>query len=282
MNLLARETASLQAWLSRHRRLVILTGAGLSAASGIPTYRDTRGRWQHSKPITHGDFVADPRTRQRYWARSMLGWPVIREAHPNTAHLALVELERRGAVELLITQNVDRLHQRAGSRNALDLHGRLDRVICLHCNREYAREAIQCQLLRNNDHLAHVSTTLRPDGDTALAEELVATVRSPDCPDCSGVLMPAVVFFGGSVPAVRVQQCRQALESADALLAIGTSLQVYSGYRFCRHAQRLGKPLAIINPGSTRADDIATIRFQSECGPLLQDVLARSAGRAQF
>ncbi len=204
----------------------------------------------------------------------MLGWPLIRDARPNTAHLALSQLETRGHVNLLITQNVDRLHQRAGSQQVVDLHGRLDRVICLDCRAIYSRESVQHQLQRVNGHMQSLSAPSRPDGDSDLPQHQIEMLRYPDCEACAGTLMPDVVFFGGSVPAERVQRCRSAIEAADALLVVGSSLTVYSGFRFCRQAEKLSKPIGIINPGQTRGDPLADLRLSSDCGPLLAGLLA--------
>lgn len=257
-------------------RLAVLTGAGISLASGIPTYRDQLGQWQHSEPIKHQEFLQDPARRQRYWARSVRGWPGVRDAQPNKAHRALAALEQQGCVAALITQNVDRLHQRAGSRKVVDLHGRLDRVRCLACGAMYCREVIQQQMSGQQTgpgpEPAH-----RPDGDVDLPEEQIAGFRIPSCSACDGTLMPDVVFFGGTVPRPRVESCMAAVERADGLLVVGSSLQVFSGFRFCRRAAELGRPIAIINPGKTRADDIAQLRLQSDCGPLLDQVANRRA-----
>lgn len=253
--------------------MVVLTGAGISVESGIPTWRDRDGRWMRSDPILHGDFVNSPEARRRYWGRSMLGWPAVREARPNRSHRSLTLLEQQGRVELLITQNVDRLHQRAGSRSVVDLHGRLDRVLCLQCRRYDTREALQGRLEQLNPDLVNSGDNALPDGDAALEDRMLRGFRIPDCTHCGGILMPDVVFFGGTVPAPRVQHCMAAIERADAVLAVGSSLKVFSGYRFCRQAHRLGKPLGIINPGATRADELATARFSAECGPLLSGAI---------
>lgn len=274
MNDSSPETARLIEWLATHPRLVVLTGAGLSAASGIPTYRDHNGQWQHSKPISHSEFIQSHDARQRYWARSMVGWPLMRDARPNCAHLALAQLESLDRVHLLITQNVDRLHQRAGSQRVVDLHGRLDRVICRDCRASYPRESIQHDLQHSNNPIPLPAASARPDGDSDLSHDQVASMIFPDCKACNGMLMPDVVFFGGSVPAERVQQCRRAIEEADALLVIGSSLTVYSGFRFCRQAEKLRKPIGIINPGQTRADPLAQLRLSTDCGPLLTGLLA--------
>lgn len=269
MNKALHNPASLAHFLDRHPRLVVLGGAGISAASGLPTYRDQQGTWQHRKPIQHRDFLRDQRTRQRYWARSMVGWPAVRDARPNDAHRRLATLERAGHVELLITQNVDRLHQRAGSTRVIDLHGRLDRVVCLDCASIIEREELQLRLLALNPALCMGPGTPRPDGDRDLPEHVLANFAVPDCKRCQGMMMPDVVFFGGTVPRARVDSAMDALRRADALLAIGSSLQVYSGYRFCRQAAALGKPVAIVNPGPTRADDLAALRLHQSASEAL-------------
>jgi len=276
MNDLQHDAGQLSRFLDEHPAVVVLTGAGISAPSGIPTYRDSEGVWQHSQPIQHQEFLLDESRRQRYWARSMLGWPPVRNASPGAGHLALAELERSGHINLLITQNVDRLHQRAGSKRVVDLHGRLDRVRCLDCGTFYDREDIQQRLLRDNDPVAPAMTRPRPDGDADLPDDYVRDVTVPSCDNCLGLLMPDVVFFGGTVPKSRVATCMAAIDQSDAIVAIGSSLQVYSGFRFCRHAIGSGKSLAIINPGKTRADAMATLKIPRDCGPLLHQI-ARTA-----
>ena len=274
MNDLEYDIEQLSRFLEANPRVVVLTGAGISASSGIPTYRDGDGVWQHNKPISHQEFLQDAARRQRYWARSMAGWPAIRDALPGAGHRALSELETMGNISLLITQNVDRLHQQSGSQQIIDLHGRLDRVNCLDCGNVYEREFIQQLLARDNDPPYCEKTTTRPDGDADLPEDYVNSFTPPSCKKCCGLLMPDVVFFGGTVPKPRVASCMAAIDQSDALLAIGSSLQVFSGFRFCRHSVASGKPLAIINPGTTRADDLATLQIHRDCGPLLQSVAA--------
>ena len=275
MNTLHTEIPGLRKFVAEHPRLVVLTGAGISASSGIPTYRDRQGTWRHSAPITHQEFIGDGDHRRRYWARSLRGWPVVREARPNAAHRALAQLERRGHVDLLITQNVDRLHQRAGSHAVIDLHGRVDQVRCLACQARVCREQLQQRMLRDNPRHSDRPGAVRPDGDADIDADLVRQFRAPSCDTCGGTLIPDVVFFGGAVPAERVQQCQAAVAAADALLAVGSSLQVYSGFRFCRLASQLGKPLAIINPGITRADSMAALKCHTECESLLAGLAAR-------
>jgi NAD-dependent SIR2 family protein deacetylase len=269
VNTLQHDIHALANFLTDHPRLVVLTGAGISSASGIPTYRDQHGTWLHGTPIQEQAFLKNEYTRRRYWARSWHGWPVLRDARPNPAHFALAQLEERGHIELLITQNVDRLHQRAGSRNVVDLHGRVDRVRCLDCATLHCRDSVQELLERENQWSYPSHQTPRPDGDMDVPHEMILQLVLPQCPLCAGDLMPDVVFFGGTVPTARVNTCLDALEQADALLSIGSSLMVFSGFRFCRRASQLGKHIAIINPGVTRADDLAHLRFHAQAGPLL-------------
>jgi NAD-dependent SIR2 family protein deacetylase len=263
------DSRDLANFLIDHPRVVVLTGAGVSAASGIPTYRDQHGTWLYRAPIQQRAFLQDEHTRRRYWARSWHGWPVIRDALPNAAHVALAQLEQRGHIELLITQNVDRLHQRAGSRNVVDLHGRVDHVRCLACAAVHGRDSVQELLGRDNQWSHATPHSPRPDGDMEVPDEMLPHLVLPRCQRCAGDLIPDVVFFGGTVPTAKVSTCLDALGQADALLAIGSSLMVFSGYRFCRAASQWGKPLAIINPGVTRADALAHLRFHAPAGPLL-------------
>jgi NAD-dependent SIR2 family protein deacetylase len=266
----ATNTASLAAFIERHPRLFVLTGAGVSAPSGLPTYRDERGQWLYRRPIQHNEFLQQEHTRKRYWARSMLGWPAVRDAKPNNAHKALARLEREKKIVLLVTQNVDRLHQRASSRRVIDLHGRLDRVRCLDCGDLLEREGLQEQLKAANEQAWSESSRQRPDGDRDIPDSALEQFRVPACQHCDGILKPDVVFFGGNVPRARLQSCVSALEQSDALVAVGTSLQVYSGFRFCRLAAKQGKPIAIINPGHTRADNLACLKLECSAQSALQ------------
>ncbi|MEE4278190.1 MAG: NAD-dependent protein deacetylase [Halieaceae bacterium] len=240
-----------------HLPCLALTGAGISAGTGIPTYRDRRGRWLRSDPIKHQEFIRDAAKRQRYWGRSMVGWPGVRDALPAPAHRSIARLQARGAVAQIVTQNVDRLHQRAGAQAVTDLHGRLDRVLCLDCGDNSCREYLQGRLESLNPWLRPALHEARPDGDADLPDHTIEAVRVPDCERCGGTLMPDVVFFGGSIPAARVDACRAALQDAQSLLVIGSSLTVYSGFRFCRWAEAAGLPIFLINPGQSRADAIA-------------------------
>jgi NAD-dependent SIR2 family protein deacetylase len=272
---LAASVDALAAFVRRHPRLFVLTGAGCSTGSGIPAYRGADGQWQNRPPVAYAAFVASAATRRRYWSRSLVGWPRVAQAAPNAAHRALARLEQLGHVELLVTQNVDGLHQRAGSRRVLDLHGRLDRVECLSCGGDYARSDIQCLLSGWNPGCEARAAPAAPDGDAGLAEDALDGFAVPDCPACGGVLKPAVVFFGENVPAGRVKAAAAGVAAADAVLVVGSSLMVYSGYRFCVAASEQGKPAAAVNQGRTRADALLSLKVAGDCGPALSALVER-------
>jgi NAD-dependent SIR2 family protein deacetylase len=258
-------------FVKRAKHIAVVSGAGVSTGSGIPDYRDRNGEWKHAKPVQFAQFIGSPAVRQRYWARSFTGWSRIADAEPNAAHAALAALESAGRVDTLITQNVDGLHRRAGSRKVIDLHGRLERVRCLDCQQVTSREAWQQRLGEANRGWRGKAEFYAPDGDASLGEENVSAFNVPGCEDCGGVIKPDVVFFGENVPRGRVASAIEATDRADALLVVGSSLMVFSGYRFARRAAESGKPLAILNRGRTRADDIATLKIDANC----EDVLAR-------
>ncbi len=260
------------------RRLFVLSGAGCSTASGIPDYRDGEGRWKQRMPVTHQAFVSSEQVRQRYWWRSMIGWQRFSQAMPNAAHRALARLENDGWILQLVTQNVDGLHQRAGSRRVIDLHGRLDRVVCLDCGRVASRTRYQAKLEQCNSHIAGVVGRVGPDGDADVDDANVASVRVPGCPLCGGVVKPDVVFFGDAVPRPRVERVRARIEASDGVLVIGSSLMVFSGYRFVRHALESGKPVAAINLGRTRADAELTLKLEADCGTVLEGLVHRLSG----
>jgi NAD-dependent SIR2 family protein deacetylase len=267
-------------FVSANPRLLVLTGAGCSVASGIPTYRDEKGAWLRSNPITHQDFVSRPASRQRYWARSYIGWPPVRDAQPTDAHRGLATMEEAGLVRLLVTQNVDRLHQKAGHGQVIDLHGRLDQVLCLGCGHVSERQEIQQQLTDLNPQLADVRAAwnLAPDGDADVADWLVESLQVPGCRFCGGVLKPNVVFFGDSVRRELVDFIFSELDASDGLLVVGSSLMVFSGFRFCRHAAQRNKPIACINAGRTRADELFQLKLEMDCGEALS-ALAESLSR---
>ena len=247
----------------RHRRLFVLSGAGISTDSGIPGYRDADGRWQRSPPILLADFLRSESARQRYWARSMGGWPIVANARPNSAHDALARLEVAGHVGQVVTQNVDGLHQRAGSSNVIELHGNIHGVVCLDCGARHPRAAIQRALEAQNAPPQDAGAA--PDGDADLQCEDLAAFRVPQCPRCNGSLKPDVVFFGEGVPRERVDAASRALVEADAMMVIGSSLMVYSGYRFCELAIQMKKPIAAVNLGRTRADPLVALKVELRC-----------------
>lgn len=256
-----------------YRRLFVLTGAGCSTASGIPDYRDDQGRWKRRQPVMYQDFVRSVAIRRRYWARSLLGWPHIERARPNGAHHALASLEADGHIHHLVTQNVDGLHQRAGSRRVTDLHGRLDTIECLDCRISMSRSLFQVLLQEFNPQLRTHAAVTAPDGDADLDDVEFDAVRVPDCRQCRGILKPTVVFFGEAVPRHRVAYVYRRLEECDAMLVVGSSLMVFSGYRFCRAAREQGKPIAAINLGRTRADSELTLKLNEDCSRSLMAVV---------
>jgi NAD-dependent SIR2 family protein deacetylase len=264
-------------FVQRHPRLFVLSGAGISTDSGIPGYRDENGEWKRSPPITLQEFLGSLASRQRYWARSMIGWPVVAQARPNDAHRALARLEAAGHVPTLVTQNVDGLHQRAGSSDVIELHGSIGAVTCLDCGTRHARSAIQQTLEADNPALLDVVAEPAADGDAHLEWHDLGGFRIPACPNCGGQLKPSVVFFGENVPRATVDDATRALEAADAMLVVGSSLMVYSGYRFCVWAQKMGKPIAAINLGRTRADPLLALKVAAPCAETLTALAARLA-----
>jgi len=256
-------------FVTRHPRLLVISGAGCSTAAGIPDYRDETGAWKRREPMRYQLFVDSALARQRYWARSMLGWRTMANARPTAAHHALAQLERAGRIAQLVTQNVDGLHQAAGSTHVVDLHGRIDTVCCLGCGASSPRRVLQEELMaRNQDWLALDPRSL-PDGDADLDGLDFAAFDVPGCPHCGGMLKPDVVFFGESVPRERVAAVRESLAQADAVLVAGSSLMVYSGYRFVEEAVAAGKPVAAINIGRTRADPVLALKVEHEVGAAL-------------
>jgi len=266
-------TNGLEPFLARHRRLFVLTGAGCSTDSGLPDYRDENGDWKRPQPVTYQAFMRDRLVRQRYWARSLIGWRRFSFVQPNEAHHALANLEAAGGCTLLLTQNVDGLHQAAGSRNVIDLHGRLDRVFCLSCGTPMHRDALQALLVARNPDWAALDAAVGPDGDADLAGRDFARFEEAPCPVCGGLLKPDVVFFGENTPRERVERAMGALRDADAMLVVGSSLMVYSGFRFARAAADLGRPIAAINLGRTRADDLLTLKIARPCAEALAFLL---------
>ncbi len=259
------------------RRFVALTGAGCSTESGIPDYRGA-GRPQR-KPIQHDAFMRRADVRQRYWARATLGWERFKSARPNAAHAALARLEAADLLAGIITQNVDRLHHAAGSRRVVELHGALADVRCLACAAHEPRAELQARLLAANPGwLDAAQGTARPDGDAELPPELVTAFQVVGCRACGGALKPDVVFFGGTVAEPTLSAAWALLGAGTALLVVGSSLTVYSGFRFVRRAHELAMPIAIVNVGPTRGDALAHLRVSAPVGevlPRLADALDR-------
>ncbi|MGA8707954.1 MAG: NAD-dependent protein deacetylase [Steroidobacteraceae bacterium] len=261
--------------LAARGRLLVLTGAGCSTESGIPDYRDERGAWKRPQPMSYQEFSASVAARRRYWARSSVGWRRMREVLPGRAHRALARLEAAGYIDCLITQNVDGLHQRAGSRRVIDLHGRLDAVRCLRCHASFARDRVQARLDALNPDWVHCQAGSAPDGDADIDVSRYDDFQLVDCDHCGGPLKPAVVFFGEVVPEDTVARAYRALACADSLLVAGSSLMVYSGYRFVRAACERGLPVALVNRGATRADAQASLKIEASCGEVLEDLAMR-------
>jgi NAD-dependent SIR2 family protein deacetylase len=255
----------LQDFIDRHRRLFVLTGAGCSTNSGIPDYRDANGQWKRVQPMSYQAFMGAQAARQRYWARSMVGWRRFVRAQPNGAHRALACLEAMARCEVLLTQNVDRLHQAAGSTRVIDLHGRLDLVRCMGCGRRLPRAEFQDELVRLNRSWVGLEAADAPDGDADLQTAEFSSFVVPNCRDCGEVLKPDVVFFGENVPRERVDTATRHLAEADAMLIVGSSLMVHSGFRFVQAAARAGKPIAAVNLGRTRADELLSFKVAQPC-----------------
>ncbi|MES2529638.1 MAG: NAD-dependent protein deacetylase [Pseudomonadota bacterium] len=272
------ESVELTEFAVRHPRLFVLTGAGCSTDSGIPDYRDANGDWKRPSPVTFQAFTGDEATRKRYWARSLVGWPTMAHARPGAAHRALAHLEAAGRIELLLTQNVDGLHEAAGSRHTIDLHGRIDTVRCLACELRMPRAELQLELRRRNPDWAALEARAAPDGDADLDGIDFGGFDVPPCPRCGGMLKPDVVFFGESVPRDRVAEAFAALSRADAMLVVGSSLMVYSGFRFVQAAVAAGQPVAMVNLGRTRADALLALKVALPVGDTLA-ALAAHFGR---
>jgi len=252
--------------------VVVLSGAGLSTESGIPDYRGPSGRQRSAAPMTYQTFTGDPVARRRYWARSYLGWRTIASAAPNDGHHAVARLQRGGLVTGVITQNVDGLHQAAGADPVIELHGGLDRVVCLGCGDVTARTVLDVRLRAANPAFAALSAVINPDGDVDLTDAQAADFAVVDCEGCGGMLKPDVVFFGEQVPMGRVAASFALVEGATALLVLGSSLTVLSGRRFVIRAAKLGVPIAIVNQGPTKSDALAGVLVDAPLGKTLQEL----------
>lgn len=269
----------LHEFVERHPRLFVLSGAGISTESGIPCYRDREGQRTGRSPILLKDFLDSDHARRRYWARSLIGWPMVEQARPNAAHHAVRALAARSRVHRLVTQNVDGLHTRAGNPDVIELHGNIGRVRCLACGEPHTRSAVQ-RLLEtlNPDFVGHTAPAV-PDGDAQIEDLDFAAFEVPGCTRCGGLLKPDVVFFGESVPRPLVEDAARSLEGADAMLVVGSSLMVYSGYRFCEWAAKSGKPIAAINLGKTRADALLALKVEAPCSEALEALIERLDAR---
>jgi NAD-dependent SIR2 family protein deacetylase len=256
-------------------RVLILSGAGLSTESGIPDYRGPTGLARRAQPMTYQVFTGSAAARRRYWARSYLGWRHIARAAPNDGHLAVAELSRRGLLTGIITQNVDGLHQAAGAFGVTELHGSLRRVICLSCGQRTARTELERRLEAANPGWdARPATPVNPDGDAVLDDEATESFQVMDCAACGGVLKPDVVFFGENVPRPRAEACYAMVERSRALVVLGSSLAVMSGFRYVRHAAGRQRPVVIVNQGATRGDGYATATLDAPLGRTLTDLVA--------
>ncbi len=252
------------------RRFLVLTGAGISTSSGIPDYRDSEGVRRGKPPMMYQEFLATPQARRRYWARAMLGWPRVRIAQPNQAHRALATLQQRGRISGLVTQNVDTLHDQAGSHDVIELHGSLHRVLCLDCQQRSERDAIQRLMEQQNPYLAGVDAVQAPDGDTLLDPAFEERFQVPHCPHCNGQrLKPDVVFFGENVAPPTAAKAMAAVEQADGLLVVGSSLMAYSAFRLCKAMVEQGKAVIAINLGKTRGDELLQVKIEASCERLL-------------
>ncbi|MFL6709145.1 MAG: NAD-dependent protein deacetylase [Massilia sp.] len=265
-------------FLDAHRRIVVLTGAGISTASGIPDYRGRDGVRRGTAPTQGPEFRKHAAVQKRYWARSMVGYATMARARPNAAHLALAALQSAGKLAPLMTQNVDGLHQRAGSTDVLELHGSIHHVVCLDCHAHFTRAEVQTMLeALNPDHAGTLAASLSqpaPDGDAHVEPEDLARFRLPHCPHCGGTFKPDVVFFGDGVAGSTTVEAMRRVEQADALLVVGSSLMVFSGFRFCRVAAAAGKPIAAVNLGITRADDLLALKVDASAEQVLPRVAA--------
>ena len=266
------------AGLVRDGDVVVLSGAGLSTDSGIPDYRGATGSLRRHTPMTYQTFLRDPRGRHRYWARSFVGWPQIRDAQPNAGHAAVADLQRAGLLSGVVTQNVDGLHQAAGARDVVELHGGLGRTVCLACGDVADRGELDRRLRAVNPHFGPHVDEVNPDGDAELPDEVLDGFVMVDCTACGrGPLKPDVVFFGETVPRDRVDTCFALVEQAAVLLVLGSSLTVMSGYRFVLRAEKLGIPVGLVNLGPTRGDAKVDVRVDASLGTVLPELVRRVA-----
>lgn len=270
------EVNKLQEFIDDTKNLFVLTGAGISTESGIPDYRSEGvGLYATSskRPVQFKVFMESASARQSYWARNYVGWPRFSSFHANIAHTTLAEWEKSGKIKCLVTQNVDRLHHKAGSTKVYELHGTAFNVICMSCSKMITRHSFQNHIRKLNPHLSIHSDDIRPDGDVELAKEDVEKFTVPSCGQCGGIMKPYIVFFGDNVPAERVKNIREELATCDGLLVLGSSLYVYSGYRFILQAVEAGIKCCAVNIGTTRADKHLAFRISGRCGEILPKIV---------
>ncbi|KXJ80886.1 hypothetical protein RP20_CCG022056 [Aedes albopictus] len=273
----------LEKFLEDKPHILVLTGAGISTESGIPDYRSEGvGLYARSnhKPIQHGDFIKYESVRKRYWARNYVGWPRFSAITPNVTHYTLARLEREQRISGIVTQNVDKLHTKAGSKSVVELHGSGYNVICVGktgkgCDYHIPRHEFQSILDQMNPHMEDKSTMMRPDGDVELPQEYVENFKIPPCPACDGALKPEIVFFGDNVPMPRIERVVRMILESDGVLVLGSSLTVFSGFRIVLQAKELGLPVAIVNIGATRGDPKADLKISARCGELMQNLFKK-------
>lgn len=268
--------AQMQEFINSNKKLFVLTGAGISTESGIPDYRSEGvGLYATStkRPVQIKHFMESSKARQSYWARNYVGWPRFSSFKPNISHTTLAEWEKRGKIHCIVTQNVDRLHHKAGSCKVHELHGTAFNVICMTCNHMVARHTYQSKLRETNQHMSAVSLEIRPDGDVELTKEEVNNFQVPPCEQCGGIMKPDIVFFGDNVPRSRVNKIQQELATCDGLLVLGSSLFVYSGYRFILQAAESGIRIGAVNIGATRGDKHISLHVNARCGEVLPQLI---------
>jgi NAD-dependent SIR2 family protein deacetylase len=256
-------------FVTAHPDLFVLTGAGLSTSSGIGDYRGDDGTWKRRPPVELRDFLRSDHARRRYWSRSMIGWPPFAAARPNDGHRALANLQRANRIAFTVTQNVDGLHGLAGHTDVIELHGRLADVRCLDCDALHPRATVQDWLAAGNPRFMSRSGALLADGDVELGDDALDDFCVPVCSACGGTLKPDIVFFGESVPRPTVEAALSGLERASAVLIVGSSVMVYSSFRFCRAAHATGKPIVAVNRGVTRADALLDFKVAADCASTL-------------
>jgi len=269
------DVEKLSEFLSKKKRLLVITGAGISTESGIPDYRsEDVGLYATStkRPMQHKVFMERPLARQSYWARNFIGWPRWSNFKPNLSHRTLAKWEDTGKISQLVTQNVDQLHYKAGSRNVVELHGTNSIVKCMSCCYSLPRMKYQQILEQENPGMIPRVAEIRPDGDVELTEQEVRSFKVPSCPKCGGILKPFVVFFGDNVPRPRVDQVRRKVEESDSLLVIGSSLYVFSAFRFINQAVEKKIPIGILNIGTTRGDSVADLKIEVKSGDVLPKI----------